>query len=206
MNYFDIYSSDKIANRISVREGETKLGEKLTFVNKIDELRQSKPSYVILGIPESIGPRANYGKMGSENAWDAFLNSFLNIQHNSFINQKSIILLGAFDLSHLESNDESISQLRKDTQIIDDLVYPLIHTIVESGHIPIIIGGGHNNCYPIIKGVSMANKAKINCINIDPHADFRAVEGRHSGNGFSYAYNDGLLNKYHVFGWHENYN
>ena len=52
----------------------------------------------------------------------------------------------------------------------------------------------------------MAVKEKLNCINIDPHADFRAVEGRHSGNGFSSAYNNGVLDKYHVFGLHENYN
>lgn len=58
---------------------------------------------------------------------------------------------------------------------------------------PIAIGGGHNNAYPMLKGYSLAKKEKINAINCDPHADFRALEGRHSGNGFSYAVNDGYL-------------
>ena len=43
-------------------------------------------------------------------------------------------------------------------------------------------------------------------LNIDPHADFRAEEGRHSGNGFRYAYNQSYMNKYGVWGLHENYN
>ena len=206
MYHFKLYKAEDINNKFSVRNGETKLGEQIEFVKKIDDLRQLESSIVILGIPESYGPRANYGKYGAENAWQAFLNAFLNIQHNSFISDKKIVLLGAFDLKQLETSEESINQLRKTTQEIDDLVYPLIHTISESGHTPIVIGGGHNNCYPIIKGVSMAKKEAIQSINIDPHADFRVVEGRHSGNGFSYAFNDGLLDKYHVFGLHENYN
>ena len=206
MYHFKLYKAEDINNKFSVRNGETKLGEQIEFVKKIDNLRQLESSIVILGIPESYGPRSNYGKHGAENAWQAFLNAFLNIQHNSFISDKKIVLLGAFDLKQLETSEESINQLRKTTQEIDDLVYPLIHTISESGHTPIVIGGGHNNCYPIIKGVSMAKKEAIQSINIDPHADFRVVEGRHSGNGFSYAFNDGLLDKYHVFGLHENYN
>jgi formiminoglutamase len=31
------------------------------------------------------------------------------------------------------------------------------------------------------------------------------LEGRHSGNGFSYAFEEGFLNRYFVFGLHENY-
>jgi formiminoglutamase len=44
----------------------------------------------------------------------------------------------------------------------------------------------------------------INAINFDAHSDFRILEGRHSGNGFSYAYEEGFL-KNIVFGLHENY-
>jgi formiminoglutamase len=46
----------------------------------------------------------------------------------------------------------------------------------------------------------------INCINSDAHTDFRAQEGRHSGNGFSYAFHEGFLKNYAVVGLHENYN
>ena len=43
-------------------------------------------------------------------------------------------------------------------------------------------------------------------VNCDPHADFRIMEGRHSGNPFTYADHDGLLGGYCVLGAHENYN
>ncbi|HEY6953924.1 MAG TPA: arginase family protein, partial [Flavisolibacter sp.] len=46
---------------------------------------------------------------------------------------------------------------------------------------------------------------QINCINLDAHTDFRPSEGRHSGNGFRYAEEDGFLQKYCVIGIHENY-
>jgi formiminoglutamase len=85
-------------------------------------------------------------------------------------------------------------------------VYPVIQNIVAHGKIPIIIGGGHNNAYPLLKGTSKALQAKVNVINLDAHSDFRIVEGRHSGNGFRYAYDEKYLAKYAMLGLHEAYN
>jgi formiminoglutamase len=45
----------------------------------------------------------------------------------------------------------------------------------------------------------------VNAINFDAHSDFRILEGRHSGNGFSYAYEEGFLKNILFFGLHENY-
>ncbi len=39
--------------------------------------------------------------------------------------------------------------------------------------------------------------AQINSINLDAHSDFRPAEGRHSGNGFRYAEEDGYLQTLH---------
>lgn len=75
-----------------------------------------------------------------------------------------------------------------------------------------MVGGGHNNTYPLIKGAAkgwykagVIPLAQINCINLDAHADYRPMEGRHSGNSFRYADEDGYLQKYCVVGIHENY-
>lgn len=75
-----------------------------------------------------------------------------------------------------------------------------------------MIGGGHNNSYPIIKGAAKGlHKAEllpltqINAINVDAHADYKTTEGRHSGNGFRYAAEDGYLGKYCIVGLHENH-
>ena len=66
--------------------------------------------------------------------------------------------------------------------------------------------------YPCIKGAAkgwhkaeVIPIAQINVINLDAHADYRPMEGRHSGNAFRYAEEDGYLEKYCVVGLHENY-
>ena len=51
----------------------------------------------------------------------------------------------------------------------------------------------------------MAFNKPINAVNIDAHTDFRPEEGRHSGNGFSYAFAEGFLKNYYILGLHENY-
>jgi len=78
--------------------------------------------------------------------------------------------------------------------------------------LPLVVGGGHNNTYPLLKGAvkgwykaGVIPLAQINCINLDAHADYRPMEGRHSGNSFRYADEDGYLQKYCVVGIHENY-
>jgi formiminoglutamase len=199
-----LYSYKDIKSLIFKRDNETKLGEKLNYVSNIDDLKTLKQSFVILGIPESIGAKANFGKSGAENAWNAFLKSFVNIQHNHFIDSKNIILLGEFQFNFPQTDD--VSELRKQVVEIDNSVYLIIQKIIAFGHIPIVIGGGHNNSYPLLKATSLAHKTPVSCLNIDAHADFRALEGRHSGNGFSYAHQENYLGNYAIHGLHENYN
>lgn len=200
MTNLNTYTNQSILDLISQRKGETKLGEKLIF----PKLEDFKGKYVIIGIPEDIGPRANCGNSGAKNTWKAFLKYLLNTQFNSFINNKNFLILGEINLESDPKID--LQSLRKKVETLDNIVYPIIQYIKELGKIPIIIGGGHNNAYPIIKGVALAQNSLISVLNIDPHADLRPLEGRHSGNGFSYAKEHDFLNKYFVLGLHEQYN
>jgi formiminoglutamase len=97
---------------------------------------------------------------------------------------------------------------KKLSELVNQIDKEVVHTItsiVKTGKIPIIIGGGHNNAYGNIKGTALAHGKPINAVNFDAHSDFRILEGRHSGNGFSYAFEEGFLKKYFIFGLHENY-
>jgi formiminoglutamase len=129
------------------------------------------------------------------------------------------MLLGHFDFGDIkfliDSNaynpDELIEAYRHAVNIIDEEVENMLKVIASCNKIPIIIGGGHNNAYPIIKGVSKGLAktgkiplAQINCVNLDAHPDYGATEGRHSGNAFRYAEEDGYLGKYSLIGVHEN--
>jgi formiminoglutamase len=167
--------------------------------------------FVVLGIPEGIGPYANKGRNGAFGAWSAFLEYFDNYL-NDDITQKTI-LLGKIDLEDLQRRsfyyDNSLAadrqELRRMTEEIDRRVAPVVHAIFKAGLIPIVIGGGHNNAYPLIKEAARIRGHRISCVNLDLHADLRETDGRHSGNSFSYAFKNNLMRKYYIFGLHENY-
>lgn len=210
------YTSEltKITN---YRSGEIKFGEKMLTVPKDVDiktfLKNCAARYVLLGIPEDIGIRANFGRPGAASAWESTLKSIANIQYNRFCKGDELLILGQLDVSEemkaVESLDfHKIADRKKLSELvvsIDKEVAHIISTIVKAGKKPIIIGGGHNNSYGNIKGTALAKGKPINAINFDAHSDFRILEGRHSGNGFSYAYEEGFLNKYFIFGLHENY-
>lgn len=224
MKHFKFYSKEDILSLTKVRRFETRLGERLRFLKSEGEwpevLEESEAKYVLLGIPEDFGVKANHGVGGTETAWLSFLSSFLNIQSNDYLTGENILLLGHFDFGDIkfliENNaynpEEKVNAYRHAIKIIDEEVENLMKVIASFKKIPIIVGGGHNNSYPIIKGVAKGlNKAEmiplsqINCINLDAHADYSVAEGRHSGNGFRYAEEDGYLGKYCMIGLHENY-
>ncbi|MBT0608208.1 formimidoylglutamase [Aequorivita echinoideorum] len=213
MSLLKIYSENSISHFIKKRAGETKFGEKTNFVENLDSLKDSDAKHVLLGIPEDIGVRANYGNPGTSKAWEATLGSLLNIQHNAFTNTENVILLGEIDCDKQLEQAQKISKeeihsaemLGELVTQIDHKVSEVVKVIIEMGKFPIIIGGGHNNSYGNLKGTSQALKNPINCINFDAHTDFRSLEHRHSGNGFSYAFEDGFLDKYFIVGLHRNY-
>ncbi len=223
MKHFKFYTKADILSLTKIRRFETKLGERLQHIKPDGEwpqvLQQSIAKYVIMGIPEDIGVRANYGVGGADTAWLSFLHSFLNNRSNDFLSGENILLLGHFDFgdvkflidSYAYNPEELVEAYRHAVNIIDEEVEAMLKTIAACNKIPIVIGGGHNNAYPIIKGVAKGlfklNKiplAQINCVNLDAHTDYGATEGRHSGNGFKYAEEDGYLGKYCIIGVHEN--
>jgi formiminoglutamase len=211
------FKQSDLAKITNFRNGEVKFGEKMITVPKdekiTDFITQSDVKYIIIGIPEDIGIRANLGRPGAKTAWESAIQSIANIQHNRFCKGNSILILGQVDVSQelnlAKDLDENIpedrKQLFKIVEQIDKEVSHIIFSIVKAGKIPIIIGGGHNNAYGNIKGTALAKGKPINAINFDAHSDFRILEGRHSGNGFSYTFEEGFLKKYFVFGLHESY-
>ncbi|MGW1456683.1 formimidoylglutamase [Salegentibacter agarivorans] len=213
MEGLKIYNCKSVEKLISIRDGETRFGEKIGFVESLDDLKKTKAKFVLFGIPEDIGVRANHGKAGASKAWEACLNSLLNIQNNEFTAPENIILLGEIDCktemqkaANIDEADPNYyAKLGDLVEKIDEKVSYLVEEIISAGKIPIIIGGGHNNAYGNIKGTSKAIKKPLNILNIDAHTDLRKLEHRHSGNGFSFAQRDGFLGKYSIFGLHKNY-
>ncbi|MCX2452919.1 formimidoylglutamase [Pedobacter sp. PLR] len=204
MEALKTYSKAAISALVNHRVGEIKLGEQVQAFSSWEELKYSTATFVLLGIPEDIGVRANHGIAGAATAWAPALIALLNLQSNDFLRAKELMVLGHFVFKDPEFN--TVTDLENAVTQIDEQVYPVIQKIIAAGKTPIIIGGGHNNAYPILKGCAKAFKKAVDVLNIDAHADLRPTRGRHSGNGFSYALKDGFLANYSIFGLHQNYN
>lgn len=223
---FKAFDGELLREYATHRSGETRLWEKVHLPEDAKtplEVDPSHPaSHVIIGIAEDIGTRANLGQGGAEGAWEPFLRKFLNIQQNRFGIAENTMLAGivktddlletAQDLDPKKEGD--VAQLRKLTAKLDERVVPAVRAIVKAGKCPVIIGGGHNNSYGALKGCCEGKRMSrildqeegMGCLNIDPHADLREQEGRHSGNGFTYAREEGYLEQYAMLGLHRNYN
>ncbi len=206
---------------IKHRKGEIKLGERLQFINETNwdniwNMSKKGVRFGILGIPESVGVQANSGRPGAELAWEQFAIQFANLQSNRYLEGSDVLFLGQVVTKDLQQRAMELSpgdsqyytKLRSLCQELDNRVAPIVEVLVKAELVPIIIGGGHNNSFPILKAISqeLGFPQGIACLNCDAHADFRPLEGRHSGNGFSYAFYQGFLQRYFVLGLHEQAN
>jgi arginase family enzyme len=193
------------------REGETKIGQTLHCYDgktPLDEaLSQAKAQgarFAIIGIGEDIGPRANLGRGGAVDAFEATMSQFCNFQSNQFLDGKLCLVLGQIHTQDLQlPADADTYDLRDNVDKLDKRVIAITTVIIAAGLEPIVIGGGHNNAYGLLMATKAASKRPVAAVNLDPHSDFRPREGRHSGNGFSYAAASGALAYYHVLGMHE---
>lgn len=224
MKHFKFYSKEDILSLTRIHRYETKTGERIQYIKPGQEwpevIEESTAKYVLLGIPEDFGVKGNNGIGGTDTAWLSFLHAFLNTQSNDFMSGENILLLGHFDFGDIKfliennayNDEEKINAYQHAINIIDDEVESIIKVIASAKKIPIVIGGGHNNAYPIIKGVAkglykaeVIPLSQINCINLDAHSGYAVTNGRHNDNAFRYAEEDGYLGKYCLVGLHENY-
>lgn len=217
MDNLILFDESTLNTLLKKRSGETKFGEHVQFLTDVcniyESLKNLDVEFVILGVPEDIGVFANYGISGTLRAWDAAIKILLNIQSNTYTLAKKTLILGQInclnELQKLETLEQSkkgdIKKARKLVSKIDAKVSHVVCEIVKAGKTPIVIGGGQNNAYGILKGAALAKNSILNVVNLDAHTDFRDEEGRHSGNGFSYAYTEGFLKNYYIFGLQEDY-
>ena len=124
---FKISDLAKITN---FRSGEIKFGEKMRTVpvgTSVENfLLECEAPYVLFGIPEDIGIRANYGRPGAASAWESAIRSIANIQHNRFCKGSKILILGHLDVSAemelVQNLDFNVSEDRaKLSQLVEQI-------------------------------------------------------------------------------------
>lgn len=224
MQHFKYYTKEDILSLTNTRKYETRIGERVQVVQSQDEIKtaiaQSTAPYVLFGIPENIGTQANKGSGGADALWLPFLQQFLNLQSNDFFDGNEVLVLGHFDFGSIQyvidttakTDEEKMLAFRHAVISIDDAVEEMVKHVIAAGKFPLVVGGGHNSTYPLIKGSAKSLHklghiplAQINCISLDGDANYNPLEGRHSGNAIRYAEEDGYLQKYCVIALQENF-
>ena len=204
---------NKRSNELHVADQIQIPNPNLSLADNLISAKEAGVKYVIVGVPEDIGPRANCGNGGADKAWENLLPVLLNQQANDFFDWQQCLILGAVNLKDLQKQSyqatcstHMLDTLRALCEQVDARVKSVLTPVFSAGFEVIVIGGGHNNAYPIIDALYQAEQTPVACANLDPHADFRATEGRHSGNPFRYAYEANYLDRYTVVGLHEQKN
>ena len=96
---FSIYTKKKLLSYVQTRAGETKFGESVACLEdgaSIEALADNASKYVLIGIPEDFGVRANFGRPGAHTAFEWALKALLNTQSNSFFNLFILFFLWNF--------------------------------------------------------------------------------------------------------------
>ena len=132
------FTMNDLAKITNHRSGEIKFGEKMITVPKgvdpITFLQTAAAKYVLVGIPEDIGIRANFGRPGAASAWDTAIKNIANIQHNRFCKGSQIIVLGQInvceemkEVEHLDFHD--IDDRSKLSQLVEKIDKDVSHII-----------------------------------------------------------------------------
>ncbi|MBQ7528407.1 arginase family protein [bacterium] len=183
------------------RWNEIKLGEVIQTLDggifnddTLEKAYNNGARYALIGIPEDIGPRANGGRTGAQSCWRAFFKYFANQQSNCFLQGREILAVGSIRCRDLQEESiripegaDKLNYLRGLCARLDERIFPVIATLIAYGFIPIIIGGGHNNSYPIIKGVALGlSLARLHRDILREHPLVRLAFGE---NGFALGQN-----------------
>jgi formiminoglutamase len=188
-NFELIIKSQLMADHVfNGRQGEQRFGNYLT-----EDIKRAK--FCILGVSESIGPFANYGRVGAEFAFTSFYKQFVSWPYQD----QSVDLIG--NVIFKSSFPEDVHAASSLVEELDAFLLEILLAFVNSDQVPIVIGGGHNNALPIMRWAAQVKSCNT-VINLDAHTDCRALNRRHSGNSFSTALSEGTITKYHAFGVH----
>jgi formiminoglutamase len=192
---FQLFDPSLRKLQFQTRNGEIRVGE------HISQQVLSTAKYVLIGISENVGPQANLGRPGSENAFQAFSKVFFNTQFYPEVPLQNLAYLGQIKQIKQPLDRPEATEMVKE---LDHFIFDVLMKHLAPHQIPILVGGGHNNALPLMRWA--ATKGKLSVVNIDAHADLRPTDKRHSGNSFSFALQEGLLENYGVFGLHEAFN
>ena len=128
---------------------------------QLNDLAQLPHGCVIFGLADDTGIANVGGRIGAKLGPIA-------IREKLYRFATSTLRFPLYDLGDL--------QPEKDIESTHHNAHQIIQAIHTSGHIPIVIGGGHDLGYPQAKALASFTQKKIHVVNIDAHLDLRDVD------------------------------
>ncbi|WP_119342634.1 formimidoylglutamase [Facilibium subflavum] len=119
--------------------------------------QSNQHNYIILGFCCDIGVVRNHGIAGAKLGPDAFRKQFYNLP----VHQDNFQL---FDAGDIMCDAQTLEQAQK-------TLATYVDKIIDSGAMPIIIGGGHETAWGHLQGIYKHNIPAI--VNFDAHFDLR---------------------------------
>ncbi len=143
---------------------------------------------VLLGVPTDEGILRNGGRPGAAEApgeiraWLRKLTPFAGQQFRRQLDDIRVADIGDINGGSLEALHNAAAQKARE--------------LIASGKIVIVLGGGHDVTYPLVRGFwEGLQAAEIGLINIDAHLDVREKKNglHHSGSSFRLLIEEGIV-------------
>lgn len=133
-----------------------------------------EPGLVLLGICSDCGVRRNLGRAGARNGPDAL--------RKALAGQAWHLPFPCYDAGNLSCPDDDLEALQEEQAVRVD-------TLLEDGHFPLVLGGGHEIAFGDFLGLSrhLARRGETKgpgIVSFDAHFDLRRALAANSGTPF----------------------
>ncbi|MGL6072051.1 formimidoylglutamase [Craterilacuibacter sp.] len=131
----------------------------------------SPPGIALLGFACDEGVRRNQGRTGAANGPHTLRKALANLAWHP--------TLPLYDAGTVACDDENLEAAQQH-------LAERVRALVQAGHLPLVLGGGHETAYGHWLGLSQAHAGKrIGMINFDAHFDLRTSAQASSGTPFA---------------------
>lgn len=145
----------------------------------------------LLGLPDDTGVKRNHGRPGAKDGPRAFRAALAKLGACEPALPEGTTLPRVFDAGDVIPAGDDIHQTH-------DRVTKATTALLQTGLLPIAIGGGHDLTFPFVRAMAQQHDALVG-VSFDPHLDVREQTG--SGMPFRKLLELPAVRAHHIFGF-----
>lgn len=152
------------------------------FCDVISTELTETPSLVIVGCPQDIGVQRNNGRVGAALAPEAIRKQLYKLPPVTSKYQMKQLSFPLVDIGNVDVSSNFLEPIHANLTSV-------VSKVLTNGHIPIVLGGGHDCAFGNGRAFlefAKSNDKSVAIINIDAHLDVRPLNNglAHSGSPF----------------------